>query len=64
MLYPLGRIEEIKPVEVLDKKQDSEVLLKPIQSKKENNFMDFYNSLKKILDTYPYADYDPFHNHL
>jgi hypothetical protein len=26
--------------------------------------MDFYESLKKVLDTYPYADYDPFHNHI
>jgi hypothetical protein len=47
-----------------EKAKIGENIPKITSSKKENNFNDFYHSLKKVLDTYPYADHDPFYSHI
>ena len=69
--------KHLYPFEVPNDIQASQDLTKqPIQSQyqqqdllpriraKESNLLDFYQNLKKVLDTYPYTDHDPFYAHL
>jgi len=61
-LYPLGVPVE-QTVEVEEKKTEELPRVAPVV-KKESKFIDVYQSLKRVFESYPYADYDPFYCHV
>jgi acetyl-CoA carboxylase carboxyltransferase component len=60
-MYPLGVPIDLYTNPEPEKKIEELPRLIP---KKENKFSDVYQSLKRVFESYPYADYDPFYCHI